>query len=190
MGLHQGRKRSLPTAPRTRVAETFSVEESTGEPVCEPVSAVREYAERALMEPPPVSPSAPYSPTAPAWMVDPIVSLDGTGRPVSWVDTAPRKAWESRRGRAAYELMRENERDQLRAAGEGLHPEMPWGGYPEDASTARVNAVVNHLANRLSVQERERRGWVLPWNRTAPQRRHEDELPEGECTWEPAGWRR
>ncbi|MGW6987860.1 hypothetical protein [Streptomyces sp. NPDC054946] len=47
---------------------------------------------------------------------------------------------------------------------------------------------MNHLRNRLTVQQRERRALVMPWNRTALPKRADEELPEAQCSFTPVGW--
>ncbi|MFI8928252.1 hypothetical protein ACIG3E_11330 [Streptomyces sp. NPDC053474] len=101
------------------------------------------------------------------------------------MDEAPFNAWQARVGQASYDLLREEERDRLRAAGEEQKAERPWRGYPQADPALRTNSVINHLAARLTAQERVRRGWVLPWNRTAPPRQEDEELPQAECGWAP-----
>ncbi|MFD4243283.1 hypothetical protein ACFWP3_17030 [Streptomyces sp. NPDC058525] len=143
-------------------------------------SPVRALADQMLAEPPPSCPSAPYDPQGPPeWMVSPVPVFNGQGVPVSWTDEQPLRLWEGRRGQAAYELQREDQRDRLRQAGQG-YPEQPWAGYRQDDPTMRTNAVLNSLRNRLTVQQRE--------NRTAPPKRPDEELPEAQCSFTPIGW--
>ncbi|MFD9621855.1 hypothetical protein ACFWB2_31905 [Streptomyces virginiae] len=158
------------------------IEEEPREPVEAPVSAVRAYAEQILEEPPPALPSAPYEgPEPPAWMITPTVVRNGQGKPYKWLDEAPLRAWEGRQGQAAYELLREERRDVLRYAS-GPEPGPSWAR--EEHPLARTNGYLNHLANRLTVFERDRRGLRRPWNKPTPPKRPDD-LPEGESSWQP-----
>ncbi|MFB6583994.1 hypothetical protein ACFCYC_42450 [Streptomyces sp. NPDC056402] len=152
------------------------------------MSPVRVLAEQTLAEPPPSCPRAPYRPEGPpSWMVSPVPVLNGSGTPVAWTDEQPWREWESRVGAAAYELQREDERDRLREAAEGRVAQ-PWTGYEAHDPLAKTNAVVNHLRNRLTAQQRAQRGLVRPWNRTAPPKKAEEELPEAQCSFTPVGW--
>lgn len=156
------------------------------EPVDADPSPVRALADQILSEAPPSCPSAPYSgPEPPACMVHPTPVFDGAGNPTAWVDEQPLRLWNGRRGQAAYELQREDQRDRLRQAGQG-HPEQPWPGYRQDDPTMRTNGYINHLTMRKTVEQRQKLGWVLPWNRTAsPRKPIEEELPEATCSWAP-----
>ncbi|GAA0286890.1 hypothetical protein GCM10010302_26510 [Streptomyces polychromogenes] len=159
------------------------VDDEPKEPVEAPVSAVRAYAEQILDEPPPVLPSAPYEgPEPPAWMIAPTLVHNVAGQPSRWLDEAPLRAWEGRQGQAAYELLREDRRDVLRYAGTGVDPGPSWA--PKEHPLAKTNGFINHLANRLTVFERERRGLRRPWNKPEPPKQRK-ELPEAECGWAP-----
>ncbi|MGW6704740.1 hypothetical protein ACWGDE_07595 [Streptomyces sp. NPDC054956] len=60
-----------------------------------------------------------------------------------------------------------------------------WDAIVQDVGERRIT-VLNSLANRQTAAQRAARGWVLPWNRTAPPKRtNEEELPEAECSWAP-----
>ncbi|MFJ8209720.1 hypothetical protein [Streptomyces sp. NPDC096033] len=148
-------------------------------------SPIRALADQILAEVPPSCPSAPYSgPEPPSWMTCPTPVFDGAGNPTMWIDEQPVKEWEGRRGAAAYELLREDERDRLRYASQGGDPEQLWAGYQPYDPIARTNAVINHLRSRLTVQQRQQRRFTRPWNRSAPPPK-KDELPEAECGWAP-----
>ncbi|MEU9857263.1 hypothetical protein [Streptomyces sp. NPDC047974] len=150
-------------------------------------SARREYAEAILAEPPPESPTAPYSPEPPAWMISPVPVLDpSTDSPVYWMDEAPYEAWTTRRGKAAYELKKESVLDRLRSRETQEDEERPdWAG-PAPFSRNTPMSVINHPANRLTVKQRQERGLTEPWNRRPmPKTIAEPELPEVECCWAP-----
>ncbi|MFJ4777416.1 hypothetical protein [Streptomyces sp. NPDC088762] len=113
--------------------------------------------------------------------------FNGAGVAVAWTDEQPLKDWRARQGFAAYELQREDERDRLREASEGREVQ-PWTSYEQYNPLAKTNGVVNHLRNRLTVQQRAQRGFTLPWNRIAPPKKAEEELPEAQCSFTPIGW--
>ncbi|MFB7517229.1 hypothetical protein [Streptomyces sp. NPDC056144] len=150
-------------------------------------SARREYAEAILAEPPPDSPTAPYSLEPPAWMITPVAVHDPTtGAPVYWVDEAPYEAWTTRRGKAAYELEKESVLDRLRSREPQEDEGRPdWAG-PAPFSVRTPMSVINHPANRLTVQQRQERELTAPWNRRPmPKPLTEPELPEAACGWAP-----
>ncbi|WP_367137079.1 MULTISPECIES: hypothetical protein [Streptomyces] len=116
-------------------------------------------------------------------MISPEITYDGAGRPVGWVDTDPNRQWELLRGRAAYELLREDERDRLRSVSQ--HEDIrPWSGYQDHDAEEHTNDVINHLRNRLTVKQREERGMTGRWGCPLPPP-PKDDLPEAECSWQP-----
>ncbi|MFG2999772.1 hypothetical protein [Streptomyces sp. NPDC048340] len=147
------------------------------------MSPLRQYYEAVLAEPPPETPDAPYEgPVPPDWMRAPEMVIGPYGQPHKWVDTALMTAWESKRGKALYELRKEGMRDLLRERGKVRES-------PEEARLApdmrlRDLAYLNHPANLRTVQERQARGLTRSWNRPALPKRAE-ELPEAEMTWAP-----
>ncbi|MDT0449950.1 hypothetical protein [Streptomyces hesseae] len=168
----------------TQAREVAVADEEPQEPAQAPVNAVRGRAEEILNSPPPKTPTAWYSgPEPPVWMTAPEITYDGAGRPAGWIDNAPYREWELRRGRAAYEVLREDERDRLRSVSQ--HEDVrPWSGYQDHASEDHANDVINHLRNRLTVKQREERGMTGHWGRPLPPP-PKDDLPEAECSWQP-----
>lgn len=150
------------------------------------VSPERAYAEHILAEPPPESPRAPYTPEPPNWMIEPVLVRRMDSSPAYWSDEAPFHAWEQRRGRALYELRKEDMRDRLRMAGEESEEDHPaWAGPPPPGPRTPLSAL-NHRANLLTVKQRQERGLTAPWNRRpTPKPPTEEELPEAECGWAP-----
>ncbi|MET9690370.1 hypothetical protein ABZY81_18130 [Streptomyces sp. NPDC006514] len=160
--------------------------------------ASREYWEDVLKEPPPQSPSAPWtSEVPPEWMLEPVPVLDpSTQEPLHWVDDAPYRLWAERAGRARYKLM----------LLDGLKPEeeddkndgSPPAWLPPRHSWRTPLSVINHPAELLTVKERQESGATAPWTSrswinanprkgrpvvAAPQ--DGDDLPQAECSIAP-----
>ncbi|MFE3861085.1 hypothetical protein ACFXPT_11710 [Streptomyces goshikiensis] len=154
------------------------------------MSPLRAYCETLLGEEPPETPRAPYSPSPPAWMVEPVVTYDVRGNPVFWVDEGPLRAYEHRLGRAVYALRQEDLRDQVRAEAE---VEQSAGGAWErkqrerDRQTiaSKLQGAINHRANLLTVKQRQERGLTAPWNRKPLPVPDAEVLPEAEMCWAP-----
>ncbi|MGW2587213.1 hypothetical protein ACWCYZ_39045 [Streptomyces virginiae] len=122
--------------------------------------AAREYFEDIVSEPPPQTPTVPWTPQPPPWMVEPVPVYEAArGMPVQWVDEAPYKAWAERVGRARFELLKldstREEKKQLLADG------LPaWA--PADAGRRTPLQRLNHPSEALSRYEREKYN-VPPW---------------------------
>ncbi|WP_060178007.1 hypothetical protein [Streptomyces sp. IMTB 1903] len=155
------------------------------------VSPRRAYCEVILAEEPPEEPWAPYSPEPPAWMREPVPLLDPRNQqPLYWTDEAPRKAWEHRQGRAVYDLMQEDLRDQLRAEAEAQNsPGNAWARKQAERErkviASKMQAVINHPARLLTVKQRVERKLTAPWNRQPKPVPAEEVLPEAEMCWAP-----
>ncbi|MGW2038693.1 hypothetical protein [Streptomyces virginiae] len=170
---------------RKRKASAWKAVKEAARQAAEAVSPVRMYADHVLSQPPPDTPRAPYEgPVPPEWMRAPEMVLGPGGEPHHWIDTEPMMQWERKRGRALYELRKEELRDTLRAAGteaEGPH----WTGEPVYDPRLRDLSYVNHPSRLMTVQQREELGAVGLWGKRPPPKPREEELPEAEMCWAP-----
>lgn len=154
------------------------------------MSPLRAYCEALLDEEPPETPRVPYTPSPPSWMVEPVPTFDMHGNPLAWTDEAPRKEWEERLGQAAYELMLEDHRDQVRVEAEAQHGAAgTWAREQEERErrtlVSRLQVVINHPARLLTVQQREQHRRTGPWGRKPVVHPDAEELPEAEMCWAP-----
>ncbi|AXE23536.1 hypothetical protein C0216_08725 [Streptomyces globosus] len=170
---------------RKRKASAWKTVREAAKQVVEAVSPVRMYADHVLSQPPPVTPRAPYEgPVPPEWMRAPEMVIGPEGQPHHWIDTEPMALWERKRGRALYELRKEEVRDAVRAAG-GQSQKKHWDDEPDYDPHLRDLRYVNHPSRRMTVRQREERDATGRWGKPAPKPRQEEQLPEAEMCWAP-----